>query len=44
MDRLTGGLQPEQLITVVGTAKAGKSSMLLKMAYNAHRNGANPCS
>lgn len=39
IDRLTGGLQPEQLITMVGTPKAGKSSTLLKMAYNAHRNG-----
>lgn len=39
MDRLTGGLQPEQLITMIGTPKAGKSSVLLKMAYNAHRNG-----
>ena len=39
IDRLTGGLQPEQLITMVGTPKAGKSSLLLKLAYNAHRNG-----
>lgn len=39
IDRLTGGLQPEQLITMIGTPKAGKSSVLLKMAYNAHRNG-----
>jgi replicative DNA helicase len=39
IDRLTGGLQPEQLITMVGTPKAGKSSMLLKLAFNAHRNG-----
>jgi replicative DNA helicase len=39
MDHLTSGLQPEQLICVVGTAKAGKSSMLLKMAFNAHRHG-----
>lgn len=36
---LTGGLQPQQLITMVGTPKAGKSSMLLKMAFEAHRNG-----
>ncbi len=39
IDRLTGGLQPEQLITMVGTPKAGKSSVLLKLAFNAHRNG-----
>ena len=39
IDRLTGGLQPEQLITMVGTPKAGKSSLLLKLAFNAHRNG-----
>lgn len=39
IDRLTGGLQPEQLITMIGTPKAGKSSVLLKMAFNAHRNG-----
>ncbi len=39
IDRLTGGLQPEQLITMVGTPKAGKSSILLKLAFNAHRNG-----
>ena len=39
IDRLTGGLQPEQLITMVGVPKAGKSSILLRMAYNAHRNG-----
>lgn len=39
IDRLTGGLQPEQLITIIGTPKAGKSSMLLKLAFNAHRNG-----
>lgn len=39
IDRLTGGLQPEQLITMIGTPKAGKSSMLLRLAYNAHRNG-----
>ena len=39
IDRLTGGLQPEQLITMVGTPKAGKSSILLRLAFNAHRNG-----
>lgn len=39
IDALTSGLQPEQLITMIGTPKAGKSSILLKMALNAHRNG-----
>lgn len=39
IDHLTGGLQKQQLITMVGTPKAGKSSMLLQMAFNAHRNG-----
>lgn len=39
IDRLTGGLQSEQLITMVGTPKAGKSSVLLRMALNAHREG-----
>jgi replicative DNA helicase len=39
IDKLTGGLQKEQLITMVGTPKAGKSSLLLKLAFNAHRNG-----
>jgi replicative DNA helicase len=39
MDHLTGGLQDEQLVTYIGTPKAGKSSVLLKMALNAHRNG-----
>lgn len=39
IDRLTGGLQPEQLITMIGTPKAGKSSVLLKIAQNAHSNG-----
>jgi replicative DNA helicase len=39
IDMLTGGLQPEQLITMIGTPKAGKSSVLLKMAFEAHRNG-----
>lgn len=39
IDALTSGLQAEQLITMIGTPKAGKSSILLKMALNAHRNG-----
>lgn len=41
MDYLTGGFQNEQLICLVGTPKAGKSSMLLKMALNAKQNGVN---
>jgi replicative DNA helicase len=34
LDEITGGLQKEHLITFVGLPKAGKSSMLLKMAYH----------
>lgn len=33
MDYATGGLQPEQLVTVIGVPKAGKSTLLLKMAH-----------
>lgn len=33
IDYATGGLQPEQLVTIIGTPKAGKSTLLLKMAH-----------
>lgn len=34
LDYLTGGYQPEQLITLIGTPKAGKSSILLRSALH----------
>jgi KaiC/GvpD/RAD55 family RecA-like ATPase len=34
MDYATGGLQPEQLVTIIGTPKAGKSTLMLKMAHH----------
>jgi replicative DNA helicase len=37
MDDATGGLQPEQLVTVVGLPKAHKSLILLLMAIAAHK-------
>jgi replicative DNA helicase len=42
LDLLTGGFAPQQLITLVGEAKRGKSLITLIMAMNAHRYGA-PC-
>lgn len=39
MDRITAGLQPQQLITLIGIPKAGKSSVLLKIALSAHQSG-----
>lgn len=39
LDRVTGGLQPEQLITFVGAAKAGKSTMIMNMALQAQNGG-----
>lgn len=41
IDRVTGGLQPQQLVTLVGTPKSGKSTMLLNMALAAKRHGEN---
>lgn len=41
IDRITGGLQDEQLITLIGTPKAGKSSVLLRMALTAKLHGYN---
>lgn len=37
IDRLTLGLQPQQLITIAGLPKDGKSTLLVTMARNAHR-------
>lgn len=42
MDRATAGLQPEQLITVVGSSKVGKSIILMTMAIAAHNAGYKP--
>lgn len=42
LDLATGGLQPEQLITIAGFAKNGKSYVLLDMARAAHLAGHSP--
>jgi replicative DNA helicase len=42
MDRATGGLHPEQLITLAGSSKVGKSVILLIMASAAHGAGYKP--
>jgi replicative DNA helicase len=42
IDLVTGGLQKEQLVTIVGTPKTGKSSALLYMALAVHRQAAVP--
>jgi replicative DNA helicase len=42
MDLATSGLQKEQLITVMGTQKVGKSVILIKMASTAHAAGYRP--
>lgn len=39
IDMVTGGLQPEQLVTLVGLPKGGKSSAMLKLAMNVRENG-----
>lgn len=43
IDEATGGLQPEQLVTITATPKAGKSSVLVRMLLeaqsHAHRCG-----
>lgn len=39
IDKVTGGLQPQQLIGIVGVPKSGKSTLLLHMAYEARRSG-----
>jgi archaellum biogenesis ATPase FlaH len=42
MDLATSGLQPEQLITIIGTTKVGKSAIAMKMAISAHQAGYRP--
>ena len=39
IDKVTGGFQPEQLITLVSTPKGGKSSFALKCALEASMQG-----
>jgi replicative DNA helicase len=39
IDYVTGGYQPEQLITIIGTPKSFKSSTLLYSAWQCHRQG-----
>lgn len=39
LDAATGGLQPEQLITLIGLPASGKSSMLLRLALTAVMSG-----
>lgn len=41
IDRATGGLQPQQLITVAGVPKAGKSAIALAIAYAARMSAKN---
>ena len=42
IDYVTGGLQPEHLVTITGTPKSFKSATLLYMAWQAHRQGERP--
>lgn len=42
IDRVTGGLQPQQLITLVGTPKSGKSTMMLTIARSVRIYGGVP--
>lgn len=42
MDLATSGLQKEQLITLMGTQKVGKSVIMIKMASAAHAAGYRP--
>lgn len=42
IDRATSGLQPEQLVTLVGLQKAGKSSVLLAIAKSVRSYGKRP--
>lgn len=40
LDSKTAGLRPEQLVTLTGLPKAGKSALLLHFAKSAHEHGA----
>lgn len=42
LDKATQGLQPEQLVTLVGPPKAGKSTLMLLMALAAWASGERP--
>lgn len=42
MDLATAGLQPEQLVSLIGTSKEGKSVILICMAIAAHNAGHRP--
>lgn len=42
IDRATMGLQPEQLVTLIATAKTGKSLVSLCIARNIHEHGSKP--
>lgn len=42
LDRATQGLQAEQLVTLVGPPKAGKSTLMVLTALAAHRYGKRP--
>ncbi|MFH9606842.1 DnaB-like helicase C-terminal domain-containing protein [Streptomyces sp. NPDC017448] len=42
LDRATSGLQPEQLVTFTGYAKAGKSFLMIDVARAAHLSGERP--
>lgn len=42
LDQITFGLRPQQLITIVGEAKKGKSLLTLLVARAAHRHGVVP--
>jgi replicative DNA helicase len=42
IDYVTGGFQPEQLVTLIGLPKSMKSSMLLAMAMATHAQGRIP--
>jgi replicative DNA helicase len=42
IDRVTGGFQPQQFIVLIGLPKSLKSSLLLYMAWQAHRQAKSP--
>jgi replicative DNA helicase len=42
IDRATQGFQPEQLVTIIGPPKAGKSTLMLLCAMAAHAEGKHP--
>lgn len=42
VDNAISGLQPEQLVTLIGEPKVGKSTLLLRSAIEAHKHGSTP--